>query len=110
MKFTILGTGNANVTKCYNTCFTLSEGDSHFLVDAGGGNGILQILEEEQIPLTSIHEMFVSHGHTDHVMGAIWVIRIIGQLMHRNIYEGDFTIYSHKELAETMITMCILKN
>lgn len=24
MKLTILGTGNAKVTKCYNTCFTLN--------------------------------------------------------------------------------------
>lgn len=25
MKLTILGTGNAAVTECYNTCFVLSE-------------------------------------------------------------------------------------
>ena len=38
MKLTILGTGNAIVTKCYNTCFVISEGRNHFLVDGGGGN------------------------------------------------------------------------
>ena len=32
MKLTILGTGNAKVTKCYNTCFTLNE-DKEFIVD-----------------------------------------------------------------------------
>ena len=37
----ILGTGNATVTKCYNTCFALRNGQKYFLVDAGGGNGIL---------------------------------------------------------------------
>ena len=52
MKLTMLGTGHATVTKCYNTCFVLSEQDRHFLVDAGGGNQILRILEEEAIPLS----------------------------------------------------------
>ena len=36
MKLTMLGTGHATVTKCYNTCFALTEGGQHFLVDAGG--------------------------------------------------------------------------
>lgn len=54
MRLTMLGTGHATVTKCYNTCFTLSEGEEYFLVDAGGGNWILRILEEEKIPLCSI--------------------------------------------------------
>lgn len=43
---TMLGTGNALVTRCYNTCFTLhSMGGALMLVDAGGGNGILTQLE-----------------------------------------------------------------
>ena len=37
MRLTILGTGNAAVTECYNTCFVISDEDKHFLVDAGGG-------------------------------------------------------------------------
>ncbi|HEX9026900.1 MAG TPA: MBL fold metallo-hydrolase, partial [Clostridium sp.] len=28
-KINILGTGSAMVTKCYNTCFTLSKDDEH---------------------------------------------------------------------------------
>ena len=35
MKLTMLGTGNAMVTKCYNTCFVLREGEECFLVDGG---------------------------------------------------------------------------
>ena len=38
MKITMLGTGNAVATECYNTCFVLSENNNYFLVDAGGGN------------------------------------------------------------------------
>ena len=46
MDITMLGTGSALVTECYNTCFVLSDGDEHFLVDGGGGNGILSQLKK----------------------------------------------------------------
>ena len=40
---TMLGTGNALVTRCNNTCFTLhSASGALLLVDAGSGNGILR--------------------------------------------------------------------
>jgi len=38
MKINILGTGDAWSLKNYNTCFTLSVNEEHFLVDCGGGN------------------------------------------------------------------------
>lgn len=36
-ELTMLGTGNATVTRCYNTCFTIKTGKNILLVDAGGG-------------------------------------------------------------------------
>lgn len=47
-KLRMLGTGSAMVTKCYNTCFTISnnEENEYFLVDTGGGNTILSNLEK----------------------------------------------------------------
>ena len=42
MKLTMLGTGNALVTECYNTCFMLDDGGELFMVDGGGGNTILR--------------------------------------------------------------------
>ena len=44
MKLTMLGTGNALVTECYNTCFVLSDEYGHFLVDSGG-YGIIMIFK-----------------------------------------------------------------
>lgn len=38
----MLGTGNATVTQCYNTCFLLETSTTRLLVDAGGGNGVLR--------------------------------------------------------------------
>ena len=56
----ILGTGNALVTRCYNTCFALRDENTTLLVDAGGGNGILRQLREVDIAIGEIHDMFVT--------------------------------------------------
>ena len=53
-KLTMLGTGNAPVTKCYNTCFTIHTPQTMLLVDAGGGNGILAQLEKAEIKLGDV--------------------------------------------------------
>lgn len=70
----LLGTGNATVTRCFNTCFAIKRGEEYFLVDTGGGNGIMTQLEKANIPMEAIHEIFMSHEHTDHLLGLIWLI------------------------------------
>lgn len=57
----MLGTGNALVTKCYNTCFTIHTPQTMLLVDAGGGNGILAQLEKAAIKLDDVHHIFITH-------------------------------------------------
>lgn len=94
----MLGTGNAMVTKYYNTCFAIIDNGQIFLVDAGGGNTILRRMEEAGLAFANVHHMFVTHGHTDHVLGVIWVIRKIATLMGKNKYEGNFYIYGHSEV------------
>lgn len=74
---TMLGTGNALVSSCYNTCFILHAADgSMLLVDAGGGNGILTQMERAGIAYDSIHHLFVTHAHTDHLLGCVWMMRM----------------------------------
>ena len=34
MELTMLGTGSALVTECFNTCYVFEENDQYFLVDA----------------------------------------------------------------------------
>ena len=58
-KLIVLGTGNAQAIHCYNTCFAMQKGREYFLVDAGGGNGILSALEQAGIPLEHIHHIFL---------------------------------------------------
>lgn len=108
MKLTILGTGNAAVTECYNTCFALSENGQHFIVDGGGGNRILGILKEKNIALEDIHDLFVTHEHVDHLFGAIWLIRVIGQKMNAGKYDGELRVYCHAALADTIRTIAEL--
>lgn len=88
----MLGTGHATVTHCYNTCFVLQTEATNLLVDAGGGNGILSQLERAHIDISTIHHLFVTHAHTDHILGVIWVIRMVLSAKH---YEGLLHIYTH---------------
>ena len=111
-KLILLGTGNAMVTKCFNTCFALHIDDEYFLVDAGGGNGILAQLEKAQIDMTKIHHLFITHAHTDHVLGVIWVVRKIATLMNQGKYEGKLHIYCHdkvKMVVETIANLTLKK-
>jgi len=106
MELVMLGTGDACVTKCFNTCFALSNGNEYFLVDGGGGNGILNVLEANKISFLDIHDMFISHAHPDHLFGCLWVIRMIGQKICSGDYQGNLNIYCHKELCEVVLSIC----
>ena len=59
----MLGTGNALVTKCYNTCFIIENENDYFMVDAGGGNTVLNQLEKAKINWKEIKHIFVTHKH-----------------------------------------------
>ena len=102
----ILGTGNAIATKCYNTCFILKTKTTMLLVDAGGGNGILTQLEKSQIALVDIHNMFITHVHTDHILGAIWIIRMVIHRMKDGEYNGIFNVYSHEKALKVLEQIC----
>lgn len=102
----MLGTGNAAVTRCYNTCFTLCSDEGVFLVDAGGGNGILVQLERAGISLKEIRGLFVTHAHTDHILGAVWVLRMVAQQMQKGEFDGGFRVYGHDKVMEVLRWIC----
>ncbi|KGK90959.1 beta-lactamase [Desulfosporosinus sp. HMP52] len=102
----VLGTGHAAATNCYNTCFTLSnEKNDYILVDTGGGNGILVALAKAGISIDQIHHVFVSHKHSDHLLGMVWIIRMIASSMLLGQYSETLKIYCHKELMNNIITL-----
>lgn len=98
----MLGTGNATVTQCYNTCFLLDTPTTKLLVDAGGGNGVLGQLKKVGVAITDIHYLYVTHAHTDHVLGVIWVIRMVAQCKG---YEGKLHVYSHDKVMKVVKTI-----
>ena len=49
-----------------------------------------------------IRDIFVTHRHMDHILGVMWLIRMIAQAMKQDEYEGKARIYGHKKV------LCIL--
>ena len=108
-QITMLGTGNATVSQIYNTCFLLQTSSTLMLVDAGGGNGILSQLKKVNVQISDIHHLFVTHAHTDHVLGVIWVIRMVAQCKG---YEGLLHVYGNDKVMKvikTIIDMILAK-
>lgn len=105
MKLTMLGTGNALVTACYNTCFVLQEDGRYFLVDGGGGNTLLLRLKQADIDWRQIRTIFVTHKHMDHILGILWMMRLICQGMAQGEYEGDAVIYGHSQVIGLLADM-----
>ena len=108
-QITMLGTGNATVSQIYNTCFLLKTPSTLMLVDAGGGNGILSQLKKVNVQISDIHHLFVTHAHTDHVLGVIWVIRMVAQCKG---YEGLLHVYGNDKVMKvikTIIDMILAK-
>ena len=108
-QITMLGTGNATVSQIYNTCFVLQTSSTLMLVDAGGGNGILSQLRKVNVQISDIHHLFVTHAHTDHVLGVIWVIRMVAQCKG---YEGLLHVYGNDKVMKvikTIIDMILAK-
>lgn len=98
MKITLLGTGNAAVTECYNTCFVLEDAGEYLMVDGGGGNEVLRRLKATGHDWKQMRHIFVTHKHIDHLLGIVWMIRLITQNMQRGGYDGEAWIYSHDEV------------
>lgn len=101
-QITMLGTGNATVSQIYNTCFVLQTPSTLMLVDAGGGNGILAQLKKVNVQISDIHHLFVTHAHTDHVLGVIWVIRMVAQCKG---YEGLLHVYGNDKVMKVIMTI-----
>lgn len=103
-----LGTGEAMVTKCYNTCFLLRTKSELLLVDTGGGNGIMKQLRKAGFMIHDIKNVFITHIHTDHLLGIIWLIRSAVWEKAQKNEDIHITIYGHDEVIETIEGICRL--
>lgn len=111
MELIFLGTGNAGVTKRYNTCFLLRDpertADRYLLVDAGGGNGILRQLKKAGVDPKDIRTLFVTHRHLDHILGVFWILRAVCQALKKGTYPGFLTIYANDEVTGILRDMSL---
>lgn len=104
-KIVVLGTGTAIVTKYFNTCFALCHDNEILLVDGGGGHGILQQMDRAGLSWDNVHDIFVSHEHTDHLFGIFIVIRYIGYLMELGKYKGDMRFYCCRQVYDKIMAI-----
>lgn len=102
----MLGTGDAHATKCYNTCFILKDRNDLLLTDAGGGNGVLTQIEKAGICLNDIHDMYLTHAHTDHVLGAVWMVRFVAEKQLNGSYHGTMRVYGHSRVLHILESIC----
>lgn len=105
MKLTMLGTGHALVKECYNTCFVIEDNQKYFMIDGGGGNAVLHQLQNAGFDWMDMREIFVPHKHIDHLLGIIWMIRMICQSMNHSVYQGEANIYGHEEVISLIRDM-----
>lgn len=104
----MLGTGSAFPSRSYNECFVVETGEGRLLVDGGGGNSIIRILDDNGIDIAELDNMFVTHTHTDHIFGAVWIIRRIVQLSLENKYDSRFKVFGNADVVHALREICRL--
>lgn len=109
-KVIMLGVGNGGTLQLYNTCFAISNEIGNFLIDTGGGIEIIKRLNQSNIDYKNIKHIFLSHSHTDHILGIFWIFKkISGLAMHGeisekiNIYCNDVVYEAIKEVSKHIL-------
>lgn len=109
-KIIMLGTGNGGTLELYNTCFTIQNDAGNFLVDTGGSIEIIKRLTEANIDYKKIQHIFISHSHTDHILGLFWLFKRLSRLaMHGeitekiNLYCNDVVFEAIKEVSKHIL-------
>ena len=97
-KIIMLGTGNGGTTDLYNTCFVIQNENGDFLIDTGESIEIIKRLNQVDIDYKSIHHIFISHSHTDHILG------LFGDIKDKiNIYCNDAVFKTIKEVSKYIL-------
>ena len=102
----VLGTGNAMSLRYRNTSFALAQGNEYLMVDGGGGHETLTAMQALGLAGESMRGAFLSHEHTDHLLGMVWLVRYVAELIHWQRYAGVFTVYSHDVALGKLEAIC----
>ena len=79
-----------------NTCFIIND---NFLIDTGGSADIVKNIKLVGIKLSVIHDIFISHTHTDHLLGLFWLLKRLTGMYRSGNYTGKLNIYCNDEVA-----------
>lgn len=101
-KIIMLGTGNGGTIDLYNTCFVIQNEIGNFLVDTGGSIDILRRLEKSNIDYKTINNIFISHSHTDHILGLFWFFKKISRFIMREQITERINIYCNDAVCEAI--------
>ena len=63
-------------------------------------------LERAGLTLSDLHDMFLTHAHTDHLLGAVWIVRMVIHRMKNGAYEGTFSVHSHDKALHVLDAIC----
>lgn len=98
----MLGTGNGGTLELYNTCFIIQNDNKNFLIDTGGSIEIIKRLQQINIDYKDLRHIFISHNHTDHILGLFWLFKRLGvAAMHGKIKE-KISIYCNDIVYKTI--------
>lgn len=56
-------------------------------------------LERAGINWHSIHDLFVTHTHVDHLLGSVWILRVVCYGMECGNYRGEFRFWGNGEVV-----------
>jgi len=109
-KLIMLGVGNGGTLNLYNTCFVIQNDNGNFLVDTGGSIEIIKRLNKANIDYKKIKHIFISHSHTDHILGIFWLFKKISRLAMSgeitekiNLYCNDVVFESIREVSKYIL-------
>ncbi|GAB6981948.1 MBL fold metallo-hydrolase [Prevotella dentasini] len=57
-------------------------------------------MERAEVPVDSITDLFVTHAHTDHLQGCVWMMRMALQFKHH------LHIWSHSKVIRLLSSIC----
>lgn len=101
-KITMLGTGSGGTLDLYNTCFAIQNAKGVFLIDTGGSIEIIKRLKQANIKLEEIKNIFISHNHTDHILGLIWMFKKMFKMVTNGKIKEKINIYCNDVVYEAI--------
>ena len=102
-KIIVLGTGNGGTLDLYNTCFIIQNTNGNLLVDTGGSIEIIRRLKTFNIDIKDIKHIFISHNHTDHILGLIWMFKKLGRAAINGEINTEINIYCNDVVYKSII-------